>query len=190
MKAYWVPCGDFFAQRFAGICGTVVRRDLGPLKHQCAECKVLVLKDGTGRSTTENSCGTPQCTGAILDLTEHEHLLYIDKQEDDPLPMRLVPRQHVAYKCGPDCEKHACMFCQGGLFACAVCNSLEGATTTECPGKRMTADQSEKVYTGKLDFVGGKWVYGACSRISPAWWSTPQGKKEMEQYRNAAASKK
>jgi len=60
---------------------------------------------------------------------------------------------HVDYVCpGDHDDGRSCMFCDGGLFACAVCNSFEGATTTRCPGVRMTAEQHDAVYAGDLDY--------------------------------------
>lgn len=60
---------------------------------------------------------------------------------------------HVNLEC--DCDNNCCQFCVGGLWACAICDSFEGATTTDCPGKRMTFEQSQEVYAGRLDFVNG-----------------------------------
>ena len=34
----------------------------------------------------------------------------------------------------------------------------EGATTTQCPDRRMTEEERGLVYQGKLDFKDGKWV--------------------------------
>lgn len=87
---------------------------------------------------------------------------------------------HVAFVC--TCYRTGCMFCDGGLFACALCNSFEGATTTHCPGEKMTADQSDAVYAGKLDYRNGAWLE-ACSRHTPAFWGTPEGQALMEQYK-------
>lgn len=68
---------------------------------------------------------------------------------------------HVEYVCTSahtDGSDVYCQFCEGGLFACSVCNAFEGATPSECPGVRMTADQSDAVYAGKLDYRAGRWV--------------------------------
>jgi hypothetical protein len=62
--------------------------------------------------------------------------------------------EHVCKKCPETC---GCMFCDGGLFLCDVCGSFEGATTTECPGCRMTPRESDAVYAGRLDFIDGAW---------------------------------
>jgi len=38
------------------------------------------------------------------------------------------PWDHVDYVCNGDCHDDSiCMFCAGGLFACVVCGSFEGA---------------------------------------------------------------
>lgn len=93
---------------------------------------------------------------------------------------------HVAFVC--KCEQAACMFCDGGLFACALCGSFEGATTTQCPGEQMTADQIDAVYAGTLDYRNGAWAE-ACSRHTPAFWSTLEGQVLMDEYAAARASR-
>lgn len=61
---------------------------------------------------------------------------------------------HVAYVCDSDHDdgRSHCQFCDGGLFSCTRCGSFEGMTTTHCPGRRMTGDEGDAVYAGKLDF--------------------------------------
>mgnify|MGYP001616490052 FL=1 len=77
--------------------------------------------------------------------------------------------EHVAYVCDRSyCRDYgrSCMFCDGGLFRCVVCDSFEGATTTHCPGKRMSQIEIDLVYAGDLDYVDGAWVpraSGSCS---------------------------
>lgn len=51
-----------------------------------------------------------------------------------------------------------CNICDGGLAACTVCGGAEGTLTKHCPGAQITALQSERIYAGTLDYVGGKWV--------------------------------
>lgn len=82
--------------------------------------------------------------------------------------LKVTKRQsgHVDYECERDHEDGTCMFCDGGLFACSRCGSFEGATTTHCPGVKMTADQHDAVYAGKLDFRSGQWVEAGS-------WHTP-----------------
>lgn len=64
--------------------------------------------------------------------------------------------EHVDYVCPGDHERR-CMFCDGGLWACSVCDSFEGATTTECPGERMSPETATDVYNGRLDYIDGEW---------------------------------
>lgn len=63
-----------------------------------------------------------------------------------------VEIEHDASECTDIQNGRSCMFCDGGLFACGRCGSFEGATTTHCPGRQMTADQHDAVYAGTLDF--------------------------------------
>jgi hypothetical protein len=67
---------------------------------------------------------------------------------------------HIWYVCGPDAHDNDdghCMFCQGGLSACVVCGGLEGALTTQCPGRRLTEDEIDRVYGFLLDFNHNRW---------------------------------
>lgn len=73
---------------------------------------------------------------------------------------------HVAIVCN-GCER-GCMFCEGGLFGCQICLGFEGAMPTECPGRHMTANESDRVYAGDLDFVEGRWQHGI-SRATPVY---------------------
>lgn len=57
---------------------------------------------------------------------------------------------HTPKECS--CDKEMCPFCRGGLFACTVCDSAEGATTSECPGYRISSRILDAVYSGDLDF--------------------------------------
>jgi hypothetical protein len=52
---------------------------------------------------------------------------------------------HVWRNCtAPDCP--GCMLCDGGLALCAVCGGLEGALTSTCVGRKLTADEIDRVY--------------------------------------------
>lgn len=56
-------------------------------------------------------------------------------------------------------ECTGCMLCQGGLALCRTCGALEGALTTDCPGVRVSYDDGEAVYQGRLDYRRGEgWV--------------------------------
>lgn len=81
--------------------------------------------------------------------------------------MATRPREHTDYECPKGCH-YPCQWCDGGLWACSVCNSFEGATTSECPGERMSYEVSEAVYDGHLDFVDGEWKW-QCSPHTPAF---------------------
>jgi putative hydrolases of HD superfamily len=82
-----------------------------------------------------------------------------------------VEFEHNASECADIQNGRSCMFCDGGLFACGRCDSFEGATTTHCPGRRMTADQRDAVYAGTLDFRrkadGSGWWVGVGSPHTP-----------------------
>ncbi|QDF18743.1 hypothetical protein SEA_SCENTAE_23 [Gordonia phage SCentae] len=81
---------------------------------------------------------------------------------------RGLPFDHVELVCTDDHDDgRPCMFCDGGLFACSVCGSFEGATTTQCPKRRLTGDESDKVYAGALDYRNGQWLDGVESFYSP-----------------------
>lgn len=86
--------------------------------------------------------------------------------------------EHTEYVC--TCGETGCMFCDGGLFACSICQSFEGATTTHCPGVPMYAEFGDQVYMGVIDFRDGEWREGECSRHTPAYWRTPAGLAEVE----------
>lgn len=88
------------------------------------------------------------------------------------LAVSKVDSGHVDFVCpGDHDDGRTCMFCDGGLFACSLCNSFEGATTTHCPGRKMTADQHDAVYAGDLDFRrkadGSGWWVRAGSPHTP-----------------------
>lgn len=70
---------------------------------------------------------------------------------------------HVYFAC--TCYRTACMFCDGGLSACTVCDAFEGAWPDECPGERMTREQSDAVYAGMLNYRDGAWREGECCRV-------------------------
>jgi putative hydrolase of HD superfamily len=73
---------------------------------------------------------------------------------------------HVERVCAKPCPTvesgRQCMFCDGGLFDCVRCGSFEGATTTRCPGRSMTAEEVDAVYAGRLDF--------RCKPDGSGWW--------------------
>lgn len=67
--------------------------------------------------------------------------------------------KHTWYECHGKHESPGCMFCDGGLGACTVCNGFEGTLTTDCCGRKMTEDEERRVYKeGTLDFQNGAWL--------------------------------
>jgi hypothetical protein len=66
-----------------------------------------------------------------------------------------------------NCDLYACQFCDGGLFACTVCDAFEGATPDQCPGRRMTIAESGAVYRGRLNFRDGRWRQECCAVMRP-----------------------
>ncbi len=66
--------------------------------------------------------------------------------------------KHTWYEC--NCHQTGCMFCDGGLGHCTVCNGFEGTLTTDCCGRKITEDEEDAIYKkGTLDFVNGEWVH-------------------------------
>ena len=46
----------------------------------------------------------------------------------------------------------------GELAFCTTCKGGEGSLTTDCCGRPMTEQETEKVYkSGTLDFIDGEW---------------------------------
>lgn len=66
-----------------------------------------------------------------------------------------------------NCQTQYCPICEGGLGVCSVCGCIEGATTSECPGEKLTADRIDEIYVGTWDFIDGEWKKQA-SPHSPA----------------------
>lgn len=66
--------------------------------------------------------------------------------------------KHTWYKY-PKPHDAGCMFCQGGLRHCTVCGGFEGTLTTDCCGRKITADEERRIYDlGTLDYRRGAWV--------------------------------
>jgi hypothetical protein len=72
--------------------------------------------------------------------------------------------EHIAlvHSNGECDHQYSCMFCDGGLFACIVCDAFEGATPDDCPERPMTREESDAVYAGELNFRAGKWRQECC----------------------------
>lgn len=50
-----------------------------------------------------------------------------------------------------------CQFCVGGLSACTVCGGFEGTLTRQCPGREMTEQELDAVYSQDLEFINNRW---------------------------------
>lgn len=62
--------------------------------------------------------------------------------------------QHSYHRCW-----HAnCAICVGGFAYCTVCGGAEASLPSECPGRKMTREEHERVYNGELNFADGKWI--------------------------------
>jgi hypothetical protein len=58
--------------------------------------------------------------------------------------------RHKLKRC--DCGDGACQYCGGGLAYCTTCCGFEGAMPEDCPQVRMTNEQADLVYQGKIDY--------------------------------------
>ena len=45
-----------------------------------------------------------------------------------------------------------------GIYICSVCRGAEASLPTECPGRRMTEKEQDKVQAMLIDYVHGKWI--------------------------------
>lgn len=70
--------------------------------------------------------------------------------------------EHKLHQCTGNHEQPGCMFCDGGLSACDTCGAFEGAWPDECPGRQMSAETSDDVYQGKLNYRNGCWHPECC----------------------------
>jgi hypothetical protein len=62
-----------------------------------------------------------------------------------------------------------------------VCGGFEGSLTTDCCGRKLTSEEIEDIYAGKLDFKSTRWEYN---------FNQPEEKEEvkMEQGKQASTS--
>jgi hypothetical protein len=73
--------------------------------------------------------------------------------------------EHTFYT-GADCTctyAELCWVCRnvvdGGLAVCKVCGGGEGSLTTDCCGRQITEEESDRIYNkGNLDFRDGQWI--------------------------------
>lgn len=98
------------------------------------------------------------------------------------------PDGHVWVNPHPQgCDSSGCQWCDGGLEYCRLCGSFEGATTSSCPGKGMSASVCDLVYAGLLNFRDGSWRLEA-TPYSPTWWSWDRARATPEAWRTVAAA--
>jgi hypothetical protein len=45
-----------------------------------------------------------------------------------------------------------------GVSHCVVCGGAEGGLPTECPGRKLTAEEGDQIYDGLLDYKDGQWT--------------------------------
>lgn len=75
---------------------------------------------------------------------------------------------HIRAKCMDDDCGGTCNYCC--LFICEVCGGAEASLPTDCPGRRLTNEESEGIEAGKLDYLSESWVqYPA---VQPWWMPT------------------
>lgn len=63
--------------------------------------------------------------------------------------------EHVKFICPPgahddDSYNRHCPFCEGGLFHCTVCGAVEGELLPTCPGVKLTSQEKDDCYAGKI----------------------------------------
>ena len=51
------------------------------------------------------------------------------------------------------------------LALCTVCKAGEGELPTECPGKPISMDMLDAIYSGILDYKNGVWVHKSKDKI-------------------------
>lgn len=57
-----------------------------------------------------------------------------------------------------NCHDELCSICRGGLSVCDVCGGAEGSLPTDCPGRKLTQEECDRVFAGTADFRKGEWV--------------------------------
>lgn len=61
---------------------------------------------------------------------------------------------HTWFVC--KCHETGCMFCDGGLGHCTVCDGFEGTLPTDCPGEKMDGALQGCIYNGETDYREGR----------------------------------
>lgn len=77
------------------------------------------------------------------------------------------------------------------LFMCDVCGGAEGSLPTHCPGRKLTPQEGEDIYSGEIDFKDGGWIK---TGIFPTSLPEEQGYSpfddDMEYHQSIAGDKK
>lgn len=76
--------------------------------------------------------------------------------------------KHIYHTCGATCDDPGrCQYCDGGLSWCITCGGAEGSLTTDCCGRKITADEETRIYNlGVLDYRDAQgWVNPACDDL-------------------------
>lgn len=73
--------------------------------------------------------------------------------------MILAWPQHLRVNCQPDKDGYLSDACAAGscpcgnLFMCKRCGGAEGSLPTDCPGEKITREQADAIYAGKLNYT-------------------------------------
>jgi len=75
---------------------------------------------------------------------------------------------HIWFKCKQPCDNPHCMFCEGGLGSCTVCEGFEGTLTRDCCGFKLDETDYDLIWKHGLQFTAEKgWHFdeeGGCGR--------------------------
>lgn len=131
---------------------------------QCDECELSGSRLTTqcpGRRTWALSA--PHVEKGSWDFFNGKWQVYREKNPPTKKEIKKRMSQHARLQCKPGsgCIENdrpgSCTTCN--LFTCSVCGLCEGALTTECPGVPSWKEMGELVYSGKRDFINGKWSF-------------------------------
>lgn len=61
------------------------------------------------------------------------------------------------YETHVNCERPACLICEGGLRFCKICSCGEGSLATDCPGFPVPQEVQTEIHAGRMDFLHGVW---------------------------------
>lgn len=98
-------------------------------------------------------------------LTQKDALAYTDAGHmtlKDYIDLTIKKHWHLLHR-RRECDEEECMVCEGGLALCTTCGGAEASMPTECPGRKMTADESDNVQAGNIDYRNGRFVCTPCN---------------------------